>query len=163
MRGWKNNACLQENAIYLFKFSSILKLSKTIFWVTLPFGNILPVTHRYLFTCLPKNTTGMSVSQFMCIWEATKQRQWKTSLGFCHIPAATCLQEPRAGSPHPSPPSRRHPFLTPMPVLLLFALLFTNSACISLFLLPLFTYCFLYYISYFLFSHPLFCFLLPKA
>lgn len=92
----------------------------------LPFGNILPVTHRYPFTCLPMNITGMSMSQFMCIWEATKQRQWKTSLGFCHIPAAVCLQEPHAGSPHPSPPRSSHPFLTPRPVLLLFALLFTQ-------------------------------------
>lgn len=34
MTGWKNNACLQANTIFLLKFSSILRLSKTIFWVT---------------------------------------------------------------------------------------------------------------------------------
>lgn len=126
MRGWKNNACLQANTIFLFKFSSILRLSKTIFWVTFTIWKCFTCHSQVSFTCLPQNITGMSMSQFTRIWEATKQRQWKTSLGFCHIPAATCLQEPHAGSPHPSPPHSSHPFLTPMPVLLLFALQFTQ-------------------------------------
>lgn len=128
----------------------------------LPFGTILSVTHRYPLTRLQKNITGMSVSQFMCTWEATKQRQCKTSLGFCHITTAMCIQEMNIRSPYPNllqgAGSRfSHPCLCHCCV----GCYLLSSACTSPFLLSLLTYSYTPYFSFI--SYPLFCFLPHKA